>query len=95
MTEEQRLLLRRSRQRLSAAIDLVGASVSRTDGFDPTRSYTPEEREPFDALCDRFVHDYAPEQLARLYADIRGPFHRELSGLAERLGSVEPGEPVT
>ena len=140
MTNDQQTVLRNMRERCTAAYTLVAASVPRTGSFDPDADYTPEEREPFDALSDRFVrvtevslrffrsyerfvqavsgatlrdtlhtveklklitdterwmdmrdvrnrivHDYSPEQLHRLYADIRGPFFDELKHLEARL----------
>ena len=37
------------------AIALVAASLDTVSPFDPTRPYSPKEREPYDALCDRFL----------------------------------------
>jgi len=143
MTNDQQAVLQNMRERCLAAYTLVAASVSRTGSFDPDADYTPEEREPFDALSDRFVrvtevslrffrsyerfvqavsgttlrdtlhtveklklitdterwmdmrdvrnrivHDYSPEQLHRLYADIRGPFFDELKHLEAQLRQV-------
>ena len=34
---------------------------------------------------NRIAHDYTPEQAARLYRDIRGPFFEELERLRDRL----------
>ena len=140
MTSDQHTVLQNMRERCLAAYVLVAASVSRTNTFDPEANYTPEEREPFDALSDRFVrvtevslrffrsyerfvqavsgatlrdtlhtveklklitdterwldmrdvrnrivHDYSPEQLHRLYADMGGTFFDELKYLEARL----------
>lgn len=38
---------------------------------------------------NRIVHDYAPEQMARLQADIRGPFYDELRHLRTRMSATE------
>lgn len=140
MNGSKRTVLAARRADYLSACNLVASSVKRTAHFDPDREYTPDEREPFDALCDRFVravetaiglfrayerfaqgissptlrdmlhvmektalvtdaerwldmrevrnrivHDYTPAQIERLYADIRGPFFAELTGLAERV----------
>ena len=37
------------------AINLVEASLDRIEPYDPNKIYSPEEREPYDALSDRFV----------------------------------------
>ncbi len=36
---------------------------------------------------NRVVHDYLPEQVAALYADIAGPYARELFSFAEKAAS--------
>ena len=55
MTDDQRSLLDRNREKLVRSLRLVAASVERTGHFDPDEDYTPEELEPFDALSDRFM----------------------------------------
>ena len=37
------------------ALELLAASLERVVPFDPSISYTPAEREPYDALSDRFM----------------------------------------
>lgn len=51
----QQTLTRAAMEKLLKAIELVTASVARTDAFDPAKTYSAEELEPFDALCDRFI----------------------------------------
>lgn len=51
-------LLHVSRERLYAALDIFLASVAAYPGFDPERSYTPKEREPLDALSDRYLRAF-------------------------------------
>lgn len=51
-------LLHASRERLYAALDIFLASVAAYPGFDPERSYTPKEREPLDALSDRYLRAF-------------------------------------
>lgn len=51
-------LLTNSRENLGAALALLAASVEDYPGFDPERDYTPKEREPFDALSDRYLRAF-------------------------------------
>ncbi|MFZ4791470.1 MAG: hypothetical protein ACOYMW_11360 [Candidatus Competibacteraceae bacterium] len=51
-------LLVSSRDQLLAALTLVFSSVDEYPGFDPERTYTPKEREPFDALSDRYLRAF-------------------------------------
>ncbi len=51
-------LLAGSRDKLIAALALLFASVDTYPGFDPQRTYTPKEREPFDALSDRYLRAF-------------------------------------
>jgi hypothetical protein len=51
-------LLHASRERLYAALDIFLASVTSYPGFDPARSYTPKEREPLDAMSDRYLRAF-------------------------------------
>jgi hypothetical protein len=51
-------LLAGSRDKLMAALTLLFASVDDYPGFDPKRAYTPKEREPFDALSDRYLRAF-------------------------------------
>ena len=47
-------LLAGSRDKLIAALTLLFASIDYYPEFDPQRTYSPKEREPFDALSDRY-----------------------------------------
>jgi len=40
------------------------------------------------SIRNKIVHDYLPEQVAAMFAQIAGPFAQELRGLAERLASA-------
>jgi hypothetical protein len=51
-------LIAASREKLFSAFDLLFASVDDYQGFDPSRKYTPKEREPFDALSDRYLRAF-------------------------------------
>ena len=48
-------LLATARWRYGDAAALVAASLERYRPFDPAGSYTPEQREPWDAMCDRYL----------------------------------------
>ena len=41
-----------------AAIDIYLASVDSYQEYDPERAYSPKEREPLDALSDRFLRAF-------------------------------------
>lgn len=51
-------LLLASKARLDASLDIFLASVTDYPGFDPHRNYTPKEREPLDALSDRYLRAF-------------------------------------
>lgn len=51
-------LLAASRDKLRAALTLLFASVDDYPGFDPEMDYTPKQREPFDALSDRYMRAF-------------------------------------
>jgi hypothetical protein len=127
------IILDASKDKLAAALEILFASVDAYIPFDAARRYTPKEREPYDALTDRYLrafesslkffrtlerfreaapsesfrdllqrmekyrvitaaslwiemrdtrnrvaHEYLPEELAKIYADIVGPATIEL-----------------
>ena len=129
----KQVILSASEGKLAAALELLFASVDAYGPFDSARRYTPKEREPYDALTDRYLrafesslkffrtleryrevtpsesfrdllqrmekygvitaaplwiemrdtrnriaHEYLPEELAKIYADIVGPAATEL-----------------
>ena len=51
-------LLADSRTKLRAALELVFASAAGYAPFAPDHTYTPREREPYDALSDRFLRAF-------------------------------------
>lgn len=55
MNRDSEIILQAFRQKTLDAIFLVEASLKRTGVFEADKKYTPVEREPYDALCDRFV----------------------------------------
>lgn len=56
MTTEPLLL--NSAGKLRAAMSLLFASAAAYVPFEPRRAYTPKEREPYDALSDRFLRAF-------------------------------------
>ena len=51
----QSLIADSARKRMARAVELVEASLTGLLPFDPAKTYTPKELEPYDALSDRFV----------------------------------------
>lgn len=45
-------------ERTLAALDIFLASVADYPGFDPAVAYTPKQREPLDALSDRYLRAF-------------------------------------
>lgn len=129
----KQVILSASKDKLAAALEILFASVDAYVPFDHAHRYTPKEREPYDALTDRYLrafesslkffrtieryrevapsesfrdlllrmekygvitgaplwiemrdtrnriaHEYLPEELARIYADIVGPAATEM-----------------
>lgn len=55
MNTDQRLMTTRSLKQALEALHLVLASINAYVPFNTAKKYTPEEREPYDAMCDRFI----------------------------------------
>lgn len=53
--ENQRAIAQITRDKMLDAVSLVSASLDKLDEYRIDRRYTPDEREPYDALCDRFI----------------------------------------
>jgi hypothetical protein len=51
-------LLADSAAKLRAALELVFASATTYEPYEPGRIYSPKEREPYDALSDRFLRAF-------------------------------------
>lgn len=71
-------LLLASRTKLLASLGIFFASVEAYVPFDPARSYTPKELEPYDALSDRFLRSF--ESCVRYFRTV------------ERVREVAPSE---
>ena len=54
MTPIETILLA-NQHKLRKALVLLAASTGKYRPFDPTRAYTPDELEPYDAMADRFM----------------------------------------
>jgi hypothetical protein len=97
MTKDERTVLADRRAGLLAACALVAASVSRTGGFEPDAEYTPEEREPFDALSDRFVRAVETaigflRSYERFVQGVAGTTLRDTLHTMEKLGLITDTE---
>lgn len=55
MKKDQHILTLTALQKALDAVSLVEASLNDICPFDAGRTYSPKEREPYDALSDRFV----------------------------------------
>jgi len=49
------VLAQSTRSKVVDAIGLLQASLTAYQPFDPAKNYSPVEREPYDAMCDRYV----------------------------------------
>lgn len=52
------VLLQGSGRKLRASLDIFFASIEAYIDFDPARTYTPKELEPYDALSDRYLRAF-------------------------------------
>ena len=52
---EQASLTKLAGKKVLQAATLLGASLRKLPAYDDERNYTPDEREPYDALSDRFM----------------------------------------
>jgi hypothetical protein len=55
MSKDQRFITEKALKDAINAISLVEASLSDMAPFDSRKNYTPKQREPYDALSDRFI----------------------------------------
>ena len=54
MKKDQHQIVKSSLEKVLAALTLVDASVNSVERYNSEKQYSPKEREPFDALSDRF-----------------------------------------
>lgn len=93
MLSEIALLLEASRRRYEAAADLLAASLARHRPFNPARTYTPEELEPYDALCDRYMRAVEMairclRTVERARLAVNSESYRDLLGNAAKWGLI-------
>jgi len=86
-------LLHAAQRQLQAALDMFLASVADYPGFDPERSYTPKQREPLDAMSDRYLRAFeAALKLFRTWERLReaapSDTFRDLLLRAEKVGLI-------
>jgi len=55
MTKDIEILLKQTAKKAVDAMELLEASLTSIEPFDTTRGYSAGEREPYDALSDRFI----------------------------------------
>lgn len=86
-------LVAAARSRYNDAVQLVAASMARYKPYDPQAVYTPLEREPYDALCDRYLR--AVEMAARYFRTlersrlaINSESYRDLLGNMAKWGLI-------
>lgn len=80
--------------RYAGAAAMVEASLRRYHPFDVERSYSPDELEPYDALCDRYLR--AVEMAIRYFRTVErarlalnSESYRDLLGNAAKWGLIE------
>lgn len=86
-------LLHGARCQLLTALNMFFASVADYPGFAPARSYTPKEREPLDAMSDRYLRGFeAAPKLFRTWERLReaapSDTFRDLLLRAEKVGLI-------
>lgn len=86
-------LLHAAQHQLLAALDIYLASVADYPGFDPQRTYTYKEREPLDAMSDRYLRAFeAALKLFRTWERLReaapSDTFRDLLQRAEKVGLI-------
>ena len=55
MTDRRTRIANSSKDRALASLAILFASTEKYRCYDPARTYSPDEREYYDALCDRFL----------------------------------------
>lgn len=93
MSSETAPLLEAARHRFDAAALLVAASLARHRPFEPSRAYTPDELEPYDALCDRYMRAVEMairclRTVERMRLAVNSESYRDLLGNAAKWGLI-------
>lgn len=55
MIEDLNKIVKNDLKRVNDAINMLFSSLESLDAYDTGKWYTPKEREPYDALSDRFI----------------------------------------
>lgn len=96
-SSEYDALLAAATKRYADAAALLEASLRRYRPFDPARVYTPEELEPYDAMCDRYLR--VVEMAIRYFRTfersrlaLNSESYRDLLGNVAKWGLIEDAE---
>ncbi|MCK4252701.1 nucleotidyltransferase substrate binding protein [candidate division WOR-3 bacterium] len=91
MRDDQQILTKASLNKAIDAINLVEASLKEVKPFNANKIYTPKEREPYDALCDRFIRAVEISlKYFRSYEKLMyGEISETLRDLLNRMGKLE------
>jgi len=88
MSTDLMKLLEINRKKVVDALELVRASLNKLGPYDPQRDYTADEREPYDALCDRFIRAVEVNlKFFRTYEKVQ--FGEESDTLRDLLNRIE------
>ncbi len=88
MSTDLMKLLDINRRKVVDAGELVRASLNKLAPYDPHREYTADEREPYDALCDRFIRAVEVNlKFFRTYEKVQ--FAEESETLRDLLNRIE------
>ena len=88
MSERQRRLIGSAAGKATAAAALVGASLAKVPAYSEEEDYSADEREPYDALTDRFIR--AVEMCLQFFRRFeRLEFGEESLTLRDRLNRME------
>ena len=88
-----KILLIAALEKVDKSLYLVEASLKKLVPYDGNTSYTPDELEPYDALCDRFIR--CVEVFIKFYKTYdryssitSAPTYRDLMSIMEKLQLV-------
>lgn len=86
-------LLANAKIRVNKTLILVESSLVKIDKYKLNYIYTPDELEPYDALCDRFIR--CVEMFAKFFKTydsyksiVKAPTYRDLVNVMEKLEIV-------
>ncbi|MBK9445468.1 MAG: nucleotidyltransferase substrate binding protein [Betaproteobacteria bacterium] len=93
-SSEYDALLVAATKRYADSAALLEASLRRYRPFDTTRAYTPEELEPYDAMCDRYLRVVEMairyfRTLERSRLALNSESYRDLLGNIAKWGLIE------